>query len=94
MDYLGIIAIVIAIIGFGWNLIDRSMKEGAYREQVKQLKTDVDHAHERCRLLETGAASSDKSIAILSTKIDGLACSINEIKVLIENMRPKSRGGV
>lgn len=92
MEYIGVIALGVTIIGFIWSGIDRERKEGQHIQQVEQLRKDVDHAHERCRCLENGAASSNTAIAILSTKIDGIVESIGEIKAMLENMRT-IRGG-
>jgi len=93
MEYIGIIAFGVSIIGFTWVWIDRERKEGSHLQIVEQLRKDVDHAHKRCRDLESGAASSNTAIAILSTKIDGIVESIGEIKSMLENMRTTPRGG-
>ena len=91
MDYTALISIGITIAGFVFLLIDRAIKEGAHKQSVEQIRKDVDHAHERCRIIESATQSGAVKMGELSTKIDFLTETIKEIKMMIERLQPRGQ---
>ena len=91
MDWSGYAALGVALLTALWAFIDRAQREGEHNQVVAQLRLDVDHAHERCRVLESASHDASKYIAVLSTKVDNIASVVAEIKSILEEMRPKPR---
>ena len=93
MELVGIISGIASIILFLYTAYDRAQKEGAFRREVEELRKDVDHANERCRLLEGATQGSAVKMQELSTKIDFMSDAIQEIKLMLEEMRKKRGAG-
>lgn len=88
----GITGVAGGLIGAATAIYARGRADGRRDEVIDRHEKRLEDGTQKLRALEVGAAANDKALAVLATKMDAVAASVDETRELVRDMAGRRRG--